>query len=190
MDWWNGLFPSLHYFLCTCSLIFLLSAPIFKTCNSNLSLLLILYRPLTSWFSLDSIHSWTAPALAVLNWSLLCFSGRLHCYPHTEVAHNVFLALFYKLMSLDAPGWKPRSWPHISRTRNWIAWWSWEWSIIYTAVPYVLGAPEIIKTFALQSLQPNNNWKTSTTTTTTVIIFRLTKSCMSWFTFALLLSHS
>lgn len=55
-------------------------------------------------------------------------------------------------------------------------------SIIYVAVPYVLGVLEI-KTFALQSLEPNNNWKTSMITT--VIIFRLTKSCTSWSTFAL-----
>ena len=127
----------------------------------------------------------TAWALAVLNWSLLCFSCRLHCYPHTEDTHNVLLALLYKFISLDAHGWKTRSWPHLARTWNWIVQWSWEWSIIYIVVPYVLGAPEI-KTFALQSLQPN--WKMSMITT--VIIFRLTKSCMSWSTSALLLSHS
>lgn len=41
----------------TCCLIFLLSPPIFKSCNSNFSQFLILYKSLTFCFSLDSIHS-------------------------------------------------------------------------------------------------------------------------------------
>lgn len=58
-----------------------------------------------------------------------------------------------------------------------------EWSTIYIAVPY---DSEIIKTFALQSLQPSNNWDMITA----VRIFWLIQSRLTSSTFAPLLRDS
>lgn len=113
--------------------------------------------------------------------SLFHFSHRLHCYTNVEDAHNVSPALFYSykfrcvwLKTKELNSYAGHETELCSEH---------EWSTIYIAVPY---DSEIIKTFALQSLQPSNNWDMITA----VRIFWLIQSRLTSSTFAPLLRDS
>lgn len=92
---WNSEMRYSHFctiFLCTCSLVFLLSPLIFKMHDSNLVSLLTLHRPLTSC-SLDSTDSWTAQASAVLASALLRLQTTL--LPCRLKVHRIIYRLYF-----------------------------------------------------------------------------------------------